>query len=127
MIGDNTKEYETIKALGETYPLAYNLNVAARLQATFGSQREWIDKIYPKDGEPDLNALIETCKEFINEGIDIQNDTTDKKREFITKKMAGRILTAVGTGEFLSKMADTNKSESTEEPEDETEEDNTPS
>lgn len=132
MIGSNTSECTTVNALGEEYPLAYNLNVAARLQATFGSQQAWIEKIYPKDGEPDLNALIETCKEFINEGIDIQNDTAEENRDFITKKQAGRILTEVGTEVFISAMAKSQSDEvqtvdTVEDDEEENEEDSTPS
>jgi len=129
MIGSNTSECTTVNALGEEFPLAYNLNVAARLQETFGSQQAWIEKIYPKDGEPDLNALIETCKEFINEGIDIQNDTADKKRAFISKKLAGRILTEVGAEAFIVAMVESqsDSSKETEQDDEDIEDNSTPS
>ena len=40
---------------------------------------------------------------MINEGIDIENETAEVKRELLTRKQVGRLVTKMG----LQKMAET--------------------
>lgn len=86
-----------IKANGVTYPVAYTLNVMEEVQEEFGSIDKWANAISPKDKkEANIKALVWTYEHFINEGIDIENETLDEKRPFISHKQAGRILTSTG-------------------------------
>ena len=44
----NELELEQIKVGEVKYPLAYNLNVQARLQKEYGSLKKWLEKIAPQ-------------------------------------------------------------------------------
>jgi len=44
---------------------------------------------------------------MINEGIDIENDDTEIKREFVTLKQVGRIITGLGIKKLTDKVQET--------------------
>ena len=53
--------------------------------------------IEKKDGEePDIDALLFFFTEAINEGIEIENDSSDTPHNLIDEKKTGRIITAFG-------------------------------
>ena len=44
---------------------------------------------------------------MINEGIDIENETAETKREFLTEKQVGRIITELGIEKMTEKVQET--------------------
>ena len=76
--------------------IAFDLNVLETIQEQFGSLAEWSDRIEPKEGEPDIKALLLGFTEMINEGIDIDNENNHTQKPFMTQKQVGRLLTQVG-------------------------------
>lgn len=87
-------KHVTVK--GIEYPLAFNLNVALVVQKKYGTLENWGKKLKPEKGEePDLEDIIFTYREFINEGIDIENDEKAEKRPFLTEKQVGRLLSSI--------------------------------
>ena len=96
-----------IEANGVKYPLVFNLNVMEKIQDKYETIENWGDLTEEKtkeDGtkqEVNLKALKYGILEMINEGIDIENESREDKREFITDKQVGRIITGLG----LEKMA----------------------
>lgn len=97
---------------GEKFPIAYTLNVMEQIQEEFGSLDDWIEAMEhlkkDKDGnvekdedgnvkkEPKIKNLIWTFTAFMNEGIDIENEDAIEKREKLTHKQVGRIITRLG-------------------------------
>lgn len=95
---------------GKEYPLAFTLNVMENVQETYGSIDKWSEALQPKpyvdevtkeekNPEPKLKDLIWTLREFINEGIDIENEESNDKRPFLTHKQVGRLITSFGLSE----------------------------
>ena len=88
-----------ITANGVDYPIAFTLNVMELIQDKYGSMDAWGNALKPPKGEePQIKDVIWTFKEFINEGIDIENETGGN-RHSITHKQAGRILSSLGMNE----------------------------
>jgi len=82
---------------GVDYPIAFTLIVMESIQDKYGSMDVWGNAIKPPDGkEPQIKDVIWTFKEFINEGIDIENEINGSDRKPITHKQAGRILSSIG-------------------------------
>ena len=79
-----------------SYPLAFNLNILESIQETYGTIDEWQELITGGDGMPNIKCLKWSFVQFINEAIDIENDTLDKKRAFVTEKQVGRMLSQIG-------------------------------
>lgn len=79
----------------EKFPLVFTLNVMEAIQEKYGTLEDWSNLIQ-RDSEPDIKALKFFVTESINEGIEIENERTGEKREPITLKKAGRILTEIG-------------------------------
>lgn len=94
-----------IEVDGVSYPMAFNLNVMERIQEEYGSMTKWSELISPKDGEPNFKTVIFSFKEFINEGIDIENDDLDIKRPFLTHKQSGRLVTKAGLVDSANAIA----------------------
>ena len=122
---------------GVVYPLVFNLNVMESIQEEYGTldvwgdltdgeeyaKREFLEKnpnsalqweeLSKKEknlykGEPDAKAVIFGFTEMINEGIDIENDEhPDQKREFVTKKQVGRLITRYGLANATRKLNNT--------------------
>lgn len=95
------------------YPLVFNLNVMEKIQDRYESIEKWggmTDGKDKKDGtkqEVNLEALKYGITEMINEGIDIENEMSEKKREFVTGKQVGRIITEFGLEKMLQNTQDT--------------------
>lgn len=92
---ENSMKYlETSKA---KFPFTYTLNVMEAIQEKYGSLQAWSDLIESKTNpEPDIKALIFFFTEAINEGIEIENEEKGEKRELVTPKQVGRIITEIG-------------------------------
>ena len=59
----------------------------------------------PRDGkEPKVKDIKWTFTQFINEGIDIENENKGEKRPFVTEKQVGRLISAVGMNEMTKTM-----------------------
>ncbi len=90
-----------IKVNETEYPLVFNLNVMEKIQDKYESIEAWGDLTDGKEREIDVKALKFGITEMINEGIDIENETAEIKREFLSEKQVGRITTEFG----IEKMA----------------------
>lgn len=97
------------------YPMAYTLNVMEEIQEKYGTIENWgkvmrpepyekteIDKITDVEKsvivipEPKIKDIKWTFTQFINEGIDIENEEKGEKRPFVSEKQVGRFISAVG-------------------------------
>lgn len=83
------------------YPLVFNLNVMEKIQEQYETLDNWGKLTEGKEREIDLKALKFGITEMINEGIDMENDIKEIKRDFLTGKQVGRIITELG----IEKMA----------------------
>lgn len=96
-----------INSKGVEYPLVFNLNAMEKIQEKYGSYEKWGDLTDGKDSEINIGALKFGILEMINEGIDIENEGKEIKREFITDKQVGRIITDIGMEALVEKMKET--------------------
>ena len=87
----------------EKYPLVFTLNVMESIQEKYGTIEAWSNLIQ-RDGEPDIKALKFFITEAINEGLEMEAEKTGEKREAISTKKAGRILTEIGLSGTASKI-----------------------
>lgn len=93
---------------GDTeYPLAFTMNVIEKIQDKYGSYEKWGDMTDGKGQEPNIGALKFGILEMINEGIDIENDDKEIKREFLNSKQVGRIITELGLKHLREKVQET--------------------
>ena len=92
---------------GIDYPLAFTLNVMEEIQEEYGSFDEWGDLTSGEHGEVNAKAVIFGFTAMINEGIDIENESLEEKRPFVTKKQVGRIITEHGLIESAETMQQT--------------------
>ena len=98
---------------GIDYPLVFNLNVIEKIQEKYGSYEKWGEMTEGKENEEDektevnIGALKFGITEMINEGIDIENETAETKREFLTEKQVGRIITEIGISKMTEKVQET--------------------
>lgn len=81
--------------------LAFNLNVMALLQAEYGSVSTWValledepdeDGKTKRNGEPDMGAFLKGFAFMLNEGVDIENETADKKKAPYSERQVGRLI-----------------------------------
>lgn len=96
-----------INSKGVEYPLVFNLNVMEKIQEKYGSYEKWGDLTDGKDREINVGALKFGILEMINEGIDIENENQKIKRDFLTDKQVGRIITDIGMENLAKKMQET--------------------
>nr|DAP17075.1 MAG TPA: tail tube protein [Caudoviricetes sp.] len=89
------------------YPLAFTMNVIEKIQDKYGSYEKWGDMTDRKDREPNIGALKFGITEMINEGIDIENENLENKREFLTPKQVGRLITEIGIAQMTNKVQET--------------------
>lgn len=92
---------------GIDYPLVFNLNVIEKIQEKYGSYEKWGEMTEGKESEVNISALKFGITEMINEGIDIENEGKEPKREFLTEKQVGRIITELGLQKITKKVQDT--------------------
>lgn len=86
---------------GVEYPLVFNLNVMEKIQEKYETIEKWGALTEAKEQEIDVKALKYGITEMMNEGIDIENEGKEEKREFLSDKQVGRIITELG----IEKMA----------------------
>ena len=89
-----------------TYPMAFTLNVLEEIQKKYGSYEEWGKLTDGKENEPNIEALKFAVREMINEGIDIENENSETKREFLSSKQVGRLVTKLGTNKMANELKD---------------------
>lgn len=90
-----------VSANGMEYPLVFNLNVMEKIQEKYETIEKWGVLTEGKEQEIDVKALKYGITEMINEGIDIENEGKEEKREFLSDKQVGRLITELG----IEKMA----------------------
>ena len=99
------EKWPDIEYKGKKYYLVFDMNVVETLQTKYGSFNKWSDLIQPSDGsECNLEALKFGFCEAINEGIDICNEDSEEKLDFLTLKQIGRIITDVGLRDINVKI-----------------------
>ena len=82
---------------GDTkYPMAFTINVMEAAEEEYGGLENWAKLM--DSSEPSYKALKFMILEIINEGIDIENEKlkNDKKKEALTSKQVGRLITRIG-------------------------------
>lgn len=89
------------------YPLVFNLNVIEKIQDKYGSYEKWGEMTDGKEREINIGALKFGILEMINEGIDIENENNEVKREFVTSKQVGRLITELGIKNLTDKVQET--------------------
>ena len=88
---------------GKSYKLVFNLNVMQSVQKKYGSIAKWSELTDgTKEHEVDIEALIFGYTEMLNEGIDIDNEGKEQKKEFFTQKQVGRLVTEIGVENTIS-------------------------
>lgn len=106
----------------EKYPMIATINVLEKIQQEYETIENWKklmlgfkEKIKKDKKGNETTELVETNEislkdmkffvlESINEGIDIENEKLTEKREFITEKQAGRIITQIGASKMLDEI-----------------------
>ncbi len=100
------------------FPLSFSFNVMELIQEKYGTMKEWGETLQPTEKvidqetgqevvkalEPKIKDIIWTFKEFINEGIDIENEEKGEKRPFVTEKQVGRLISSTGMSKVTKVM-----------------------
>ena len=90
---------------GDTkYPMAFTINVMEAAEEEYGGLEKWAKLM--DSSEPSYKALKFMVLEIINEGIDIENEKLkdDKKKDALTSKQVGRLITRIGLEEIGMKV-----------------------
>lgn len=99
---------ENIEVDGIKYPMTFNLNVTEQIQEEYKTITHWSELISKENGnEPNVKALKFGIGAMINEAIDIENEKLTEKRELLTDKQIGRLITRFGTAEISAKAKET--------------------
>lgn len=96
-----------IKVNNIEYPLIFNLNVMERIQEKYETIEKWGELTDGKNQELNVKALKYGITEMINEGIDIENENQENKREFLTEKQVGRLITELGAEKVANDVQNT--------------------
>lgn len=96
-----------INANGTEYPIVFNLNVMELIQEKYGTLEKWGELTDGKEREIDIKALKFGITEMINEGIDIEDENREIKREFLSEKQVGRIITNIGMEKLATDIQQT--------------------
>ena len=102
-MGNEQTLLKTINYKGIEYALVFNLNTMEQIQDEYGTMDKWVD-LTENAEEPNIKALKFGLTAMINEGIDIYNEDHEDKREFLSDKTVGRIVTNIGLSEITSKV-----------------------
>lgn len=94
---------QSIKYKGKDYELVFNLNVMEEIQEEYGSVEAWGELVEAAD-EPKAKDIKFGFTAMLNEGIDIYNEEHEDKRELLTVKQVGRILSTIGLDEVAKKL-----------------------
>lgn len=107
--------FKPIEYEGKTYNICFNLNVMEVIQEEYGTLDHWGDitdgkAIDPKTKKPkneiDVKALIFGFREMLNEAIEIENEKNGTNEPLLTRKQAGRIISALGMENITDTMND---------------------
>lgn len=94
-----------IECENEKYPMCFNINVMEEIQEEYGSISNWGEIVENKDGEePKIKDLKNGLLAMINEGIDIENEKEEIKRNPLTSKQVGRLISKIGLKELTEKI-----------------------
>ncbi len=106
-----------IETENKNYPLVFNLNVMEELQEKYGTIQKW-GEVVESGEEPKIKDLKYGLMVMINEGIDIENESRDKKEPFLTSKQVGRLISEVGFEKIIEDIKNITKksTETGEEP-----------
>ena len=93
---------------GKSYELVFNLNVMEDIQDVYGSVEAWGELVEATE-EPKAKDIKYGFTAMINEGIDIYNeehadDEDFIKRDFLTQKQVGRIISEIGLLEAAKRL-----------------------
>lgn len=91
----------------EKYPLAFNVNVMEEIQNEYGSISRWGSIVENKDSaesEPKIKDLKVGMLFMVNEGIEIENEKSETKRELLNSKQLGRLLSKIGLKDVIEKI-----------------------
>lgn len=89
-------------------PMIFTLNVMQEIQEKYGSLEKWKDMVFKNDdGEPEIKPLLFGLTAMANEGIDIVNEDSEAKLEFVSEKQMGREITKIGLLEATKRMGNT--------------------
>lgn len=100
-----------IEYKGEKYELVFNLNVMEEIQDEYETVEKW-GGLVAASAEPKAKDIKYGFKVMLNEGIDIYNETHANddgfiKRDFLTDKQVGRIISEIGLAEVTNKLEQT--------------------
>ena len=86
------------------YPMAFTINVMEAAEEEYGGLENWAKLM--DSSEPSYKALKFMVLEIINEGIDIENEKLkdDKKKDALTSKQVGRLISRIGLEEIGMKV-----------------------
>jgi hypothetical protein len=73
------------------------------IQEQYGSVEKWGDLVEAQ-AEPKAKDIKYGFMAMLNEGIDIYNDEHEEKREFLTEKQVGRLLSEIGLSEAANAL-----------------------
>jgi len=71
---------------GLKYPAIFNLNVMEKIQDEYETMGKWSDLIDRENEEINVKALKFGIGAMINEGLDIENEKTENKKELLSDK-----------------------------------------
>lgn len=88
---------------GRTYPLKATWNVEAEIMEKFGDT-----PLNFKDGTPkeSMTKVIQFLVIFINEAVDIHNDSSEEKWDYVDEKYVGRYVSVHDFAKILNVVAD---------------------
>ncbi|MBQ1297529.1 MAG: hypothetical protein IIY21_26030 [Clostridiales bacterium] len=97
---------KTIKYKDQEYKLVFNLNVMEAIQEEYKTLDNWskLTDGSGADGEPNIKALKFGLTAMLNEGIEIENETRAEKRDLLTDKQVGRIISEMGLENLTADM-----------------------
>lgn len=95
------KKIKSIEYKGIKYNLPFNLNVMEKIQDRYETIDKWSNLLESGNAK----AIKFGFTEMINEGIDIENETAEVKKEFLTEKQVGRMISEIGLQETAQELS----------------------
>lgn len=95
----------TINYKGKEYDIVFNLNVMEEIQNEYSSVEAWANAM--EAGEPKAKDIKYGFTAMLNEGIDIYNEDHEDKRDYLTEKQVGRIISDIGLMEVAETVKNT--------------------
>ena len=92
----------TLTYKGIEYDLVFNLNVMEEIQEEYGTVEKWGE--LTEASEPNAKAIKFGLTAMLNEGIEIYNEDNEEKRELLTLRKVGRIISEIGLLETATRL-----------------------